>query len=169
MSNAITEAFETDLPLEKWRTSISASAETILVGLSDQELRAFSLKLVDDVSPETEWLEALGSMLVRCPPSRWKDRDELAFCERVRALSAQFNRVLATCFDKNGTLPDTAIRVAVTPRNGEEKDLVINLSPAQAKDAEKLRQSIKNLLPSGSQISLAALSQVLWDILKQSK
>jgi hypothetical protein len=169
MSKAITDAFETDLSLETWRTSISPSAETILVGLSDQELRAFSLKLVDDATPETEWLEALGSMLVRCPPSRWKDRNELAFCERVRALSAQFNRVLATCFDKNGSLPDTAIRVAVTPRNGEEKDLVVNLSPSQARDAEKLRQSIKNLLPSGSQVSLAALSQVLWDILKQSK
>ncbi len=169
MSQAITEAFETDLSLEKWRTSISASAETMLVGLSDLELRAFSLKLVDDGSPETEWLEALGSMLVRCPPSRWKDRDELAFCERVQALSGQFNRVLATCFDKNGALPDTAIRVAVTPRNGEEKDLVVNLSPTQAKDAEKLRQSIRNMLPTGSQVSLAALSQVLWDILKQSK
>lgn len=169
MARAITEAFETDQPLEKWRIAISPSAETILVGLSDQELRAFSLKLVDDASPEAEWLEAFGSMLVRCPPSRWKDRDELAFCERVRALSAQFNRVLATCFDKNGSLPDTAIRVAVTPRNGEEKDLVVNLSPDQAKDAEKLRRSIKNLLPAGNQVSLAALSQVLWDILKQTK
>ena len=169
MSKAITDAFETDLSLEKWRTSFCTSAETVLVGLSDQELRAFSLKLVDDVTPETEWLEALGSMLVRCPPSRWKDRDELAFCERIRVLAGQFNRVLATCFDQNGSLPDTAIRVAVTPRSGQERDIVVNLSPSQAKEADRLGKLIRNLLPNGAQVSLAALSQVLWDILKQNK
>ena len=169
MAKAITEAFETDLPLEEWRASISASAETILMGLSDQDLRAFSLKLVDSETGETEWLEALGSMLVRCPPSRWKDRDEHAFCERVRALSGQFNRVLATCFDRNGDLPDTAIRLAVTQRNGMEKDLILNLTPKQAKETEKLRSDIRKLLPAGNQISLAALSQLMWDLMKEKE
>ncbi len=169
MSAAILDAFDSNASLETWRASTALQAETVLIGLTDPDLRAFCLKLLDDSMPEPEWLEALGSFLTRCPPSRWKDRDELAFCERVRALAGQFQRVLATCFDKDGSLPDSAIRVAVTPRNGEEKDMVLRLTPAQAKEAATLKRAVRDILPATHQISLAALSQVLWDLLKDTK
>jgi len=169
MAKAVTDAFETDASLEKWRAAISTSAETVVVGVTDQDLRAFCLKLVDDVTPEPVWLEALGSLLTRCPPSRWKDRDELAFSERVRTLAGQFTRVLATCFDRNGSLPDSAIRIAVTPRNGEEKDVVVNLTPGQTKEADALRHEIRKVLPKGSKISLSVLSQLMWELLQDKK
>jgi len=165
MATAILEAFGFEESLDDWREAISESAETILVGLGDPDFRAFCLKLIDTGNTEAEWLEALGSLLTSCPPSRWKDRDELVFRERIYALGAQFNRVLATYFDKHGELPDTAIRLAVTPRTGLERNLVFNLSPKQAKDVEKLASMLRANLPSNDQISLAALSRLLWDIL----
>ena len=165
MSVAIVEAFKYPGNLEDFRQSISGSAETVIVGVGDPDFRAFCLKLIDAENAESEWLESLGSLLTRCPPSRWKDRDELVFRERINALSGQFNRVLATCFDRDGSLPDTAIRLAVTPRSGIEKNLVVSLTPEQSRESEELLALISKQLPKNHQISLAALSRLLWDIL----
>lgn len=165
MSEQIRAAFKFTGSLEEFRQSISGSAETILVGLGDPDFRAFCLKLLDAENPEPEWLESLGSLLTRCPPSRWKDRDELVFRERIHALADQFNRVLATCFDRDGSLPETAVRLAVTPRSGIEKNIVLNLSPNESKEAAELLSAIRHHLPQNSQVSLAALSRLLWDIL----
>jgi hypothetical protein len=169
MSDTIRQAFQFEGSLQDFRETTSGSAETVLVGLGDPDFRAFCLKLLDAETPEAEWLEALGSLLTRCPPSRWKDRDELVFRERIHALAAQFNRVLATCFDRDGSLPDTAVRLAVTPRSGAEKNIVVNLNPQQSKEAADLLTAIRKQLPANSQISLAALSRLIWDILPKAE
>ena len=167
MAAGIVESFRHEGTLDQWRQSISGSAETVVVGLGDPELRAFCLKLTDAENSEPEWLESLGSLLTRCPPSRWKDRDEIVFRERIEAFARQFERVLATCFLRDGTLPETAIRVAVTPRNGVEKDLVVSLTPEQSRETEKLLVELRKHLPKNQpNISLAALSRLLWDNLQ---
>ena len=165
MSAAIREAFKFEGSLDDFRQAISGSAETVIVGIGDPDFRAFCLKLMDAENAEPEWLESLGSLLTRCPPSRWKDRDELVFRERIHALAGQFNRVLTTCFDRTGALPDSAIRLAVTPRSGLEKNIVVNLNPQQTQDAERLLAEIRKQLPNNSQITLAALSRLIWEIL----
>lgn len=91
------------------------------------------------------------------------------FRERIIALAGQFNRVLATCFDRDGALPDTAVRLAVTPRSGQEKNIVVNLSPEQTNEAANLLTAIRKQLPSNPQISLAALSRLIWDILPKAE
>jgi hypothetical protein len=170
MAAAILESFRHDGPLDAWRQSIAGSAETVVVGLGDPEFRAFCLKLTDAENPEPDWLEALGSLLTRCPPSRWKDRDEVVFRERIEAFARQFERVLATCFLRDGTLPETAIRVAVTPRNGVEKDLVLSLTPEQVRATDKLLEQLRPILSkSQTNISLAALSRLLWDNLQKEE
>lgn len=170
MAAAILESFRDEGPLDSWRQSIAESAETVVVGLGDPEFRAFCLKLTDAENPEAEWLEALGSLLTRCPPSRWKDRDEVVFCERIETFARQFERVLATCFLRDGSLPETAIRVAITPRSGIEKDLVLSLTPEQVRETDKLLAQLRKHLPKNQpNISLAALSRLLWDSLQKEE
>jgi hypothetical protein len=168
MAAAILHSFRHDGPLQTWRESIAESAETVLVGLGEPELRAFCLKLIDTENPVPDWLEALGSLLVRVPPSRWRDRDEVAFRERIETFARQFERVLATCFLRDGSLPETAIRIAVTPRSGLEKELVVSLTPKQASETEALLAKLRQHLPADpDNISLAALSRLLWDQLQK--
>ncbi len=170
MAATILKSFRYEGTLANWRQAVADSAETVVVGLGDPEFRAFCLKLTDAENPEPEWLEALGSLLTRCPPSRWKDRDEVVFCERVEAFARQFERVLATCFLRDGSLPETAIRVAVTPRNGVEKDLVVSLTPDQLQETDQLAKELRKHLPKNRPaILLAALSKLLWDNLKNDE
>lgn len=165
MAEEILDAFQYEGSLADWRESIADSAETILVGLGEPEFRSFCLKLIDTGNTEADWLESLGSLLTRCPPSRWKDRDETVFKERIHALAEQFGRVLATCFDHEGALPDTAIRLSVTLRSGSEKNIVTSLTPAQSREAEKITNQLRDLLPKNQHVSLTVLAKVIWDLL----
>ncbi len=168
MGKAILEAFgESDLNLQEWRTNITERAETILVGVIDGDLRSFSLKLLDDNTAEPDWLETLGSLLTRCPPSRWKDKDEKIFAERIKILAGQFNRVWATYFGANASAPESAVRIALTRRNGEERNRVVSLSPRQQQIAAEIRQRTLNELENDQEVLIAGLSQALWKLMDE--
>ena len=165
MSGEILSAFDFDGVLEDWRNQVAESAEVILVGLGDPDFRAFCFKLADTNNAEAEWMEALGSLLTRRPPSRWKDRDELVFKERIHTLAGQFNRVLATCFDENGALPGKALRVAVTARSGEEKNVVIDMSSQKMSKLPSQIEKLRKQLPADDTVALAALSKLLSEMI----
>lgn len=170
MSRSVLDAFKEDsCSLADWRAEIAQSAELVVAGVTEPDLRTFCLKLIDEHSPDAEWLEALGSFITRCPPSRWSDRHEPIFREGVAKLAGQFTRVLATCFDKDGTLPDSTIRLAVTPKTGVEQVHVLKLSPQKTRDAQQLREKIRAVLHLDPEISLAALSQLMWELLQDTK
>ena len=167
MARSVLDAFkEGSRSLAKWRAEIAKTAELVVAGVTEPDLRTFCLKLIDEHSPDSDWLEALGSFITRCPPSRWSDRHEPMFREGVAKLAGQFSRVLATCFDKDGTLPDSTIRLAVTPKTGVEQVLVLKLSPQKTRDAQQLRERIRASLHVDPEISLAALSQLMWELLQ---
>ena len=170
MSQLILKAFESsDASLEAWRSRIAPLAETVLVGVADADLRAFCLKLHDGILPEGDWLEALGSMLARRPPTLWNDTQEEVFAERIRALAGQFNRVQATCFDQDGNASDTAVRVSLTRRSGIERERVLNLTPEQNKEADKIKEKLQRSLSTDNSSSLAAVSKILWELLEDSE
>jgi len=170
MAKAVLASFEEEeMSLNEWRISIAEQAETVIMGLSDPDLRAFCMKLIDENSPQTDWLESLGSLICRKPASRWRDRDELVFNDKIKLLAGQFNRVLTTYFDENGKLPDSAVKLAITRRSGEERDLVVKLSSEKLKQAEALREELKMIMNNDRQVSLAALSHVMWDLLEDSQ
>jgi len=160
------EAFEN---LDAWRSSYSPTAENLVVGVTDPELRTYCLKLIDDNMPKSEWLESLGSFLTRCPPSRWKDSNEKQFSSRINELHHKFNRVLATSFDSKGKQTENAIRLAITTRDGNEVDHVVRMNPDKAKQINLIENKIKAALDDDSELTLTALSRILCNILKDKQ
>ena len=167
MTEVIREAFgEAHVKFTAWRHSVAERAETVIVGVTNPELRSFTLKLIDDATEDEVWLESLGSLVTRCPPSRWKDKDELAFAEGVQELVRQFLRVESLHFGDNSLAPEDAVRVALTRRTGEERDEIVHLSPADALKAAALRKELQLRIPSDKKVAAVALSQLLWDLLE---
>jgi hypothetical protein len=152
--------------LSAWRKKIAPRAETVLLAITDPELRTFALKLRDDLTSEGDWLESFGSFLVRRPPTRWRDPDEAMFAQQVTELSQRYLRVEATHFGLDASDSQEAIRVALTRKSGEEAERVISLSPLQAQDATRVRYALQASLPEDKNIALAALSQLLWNLIK---
>lgn len=168
MTESILNGFgEAEPAFEEWRRTVSGRAEGVIVGVTNPELRSFTLKLIDDATPEELWLESLGSLITRCPPSRWKDKDEAAFGEGIKALAKQFLRVESLHFGEDSLAPNDAVRIALTRRTGEERDQVLHLTPAQAKEAVALRKRLLEQMPKDKKLAAATLSQLLWEMLDQ--
>ncbi len=168
MTESILAAFADDgTDFHTWRRQVAERAETVIIGVTNPELRAFALKLIDDVTEEGIWLESLGSLITRCPPSRWRDKDEAAFSEGLLTLVRQFQRVESLHFGDGSIAPENAVRIALTRRTGEEREQVFYLTPSQAKEATTLRKKLQTQMPEDKQLAAATLSQVLWEILDQ--
>lgn len=169
MTEDILRAFgEQGMTITEWRRSVSKRAETVLVGVTNPELRGFALKLMEEAIKEDLWLESMGSLVTRCPPSRWKDKDEDAFGEGIRVLAKQFLRVESLHFGDASLAPEDAVRISLTRRTGEERDRVFHLTPAQAKEAHALTRRLQEQMPKDKKLAAAALSKLLWEMLDQA-
>jgi hypothetical protein len=167
LGQSVLDAFGAQGTLGEWRASIAARAEAVLLAVTDPDLRTFALKLRDHQAAESDWLESLGSFLVRRPPSRWRDHDEGSFVQQVAELSQRYLRLEATHFGLNASGSHEAMRVALTRRTGEEAERVISLSTRQAQEATAVGDSLQLILPPDKNIALAALSQLMWRLLKE--
>ena len=170
MAKSILESSDGEFEnLDAWRSSYSSTAENLVVGITDTDLRTYCLKLVDDNTPESDWLESFGSFLTRRPPSRWKDSDETQFSNRFNELHHKFNRVLATSFDTKGNQTENAIRLAITSRDGEEIDHIVRIDPSKSEKIKNIENKIKDALDDDSDLTLTALSRILCNLLKDKQ
>lgn len=168
MTQSIMAAFADEkMEFSAWRRQISERAESVVMGVTNPELRAFTLKMIDDATEEAAWLEALGSLITRCPPSRWRDKDEIAFGEGLLALVQQFQRVESLHFGGDSIAPENAVRIALTRRTGEERDQVFHLTTAQAKEVATVRKQLQAQVPKDKKLAAAALSQLLWEMMDE--
>jgi len=166
----ITTAFEmpkSGLSFQAFRDNLSERAQNVVVQVSDMELKAFCLRLLDSNLPEPEWLESVGSLVATTPPSRWKDSDETIFTERLSPLVRKFQRVESLSFQSNRSQQTFAtFRVELTTKEGNEKHKVLHLHPGDDKAAGTLANDIAVLIKKhDSRIALEALSRNLWNIL----
>jgi len=166
LAQAVLEAFGAQGGLSDWRAGIFPRAEAVLLAVTDPDLRAFALKLRDRQSTEGDWLESLGSFLVRRPPSRWRDADEQAFVQHLGEFSQRYLRLEAMHFGLNAIKSHEAIRIALTRKTGEEAERVLSLSLEQTEEAADVRESLQPLLPKDDTVALAVLSQLMWQLLK---
>jgi hypothetical protein len=166
----ITTAFEmpkTGISFQAFRDNLSERARNVVVQVSDMELKAFCLRLLDSSLPEPEWLESVGSLVATTPPSRWKDSDETAFTERLAPLVRKFQRVESLSFQSNRNQQSFAtFRVELTTKDGSEKNKVLHLHPGEDRAAADLAHDIAGLLKKHDpRISLEALSRNIWNML----
>lgn len=167
MAQAVLNAFGIkDQPIETWRSSISSRAETVVLGIADADFRAFVLKLTQEEMGIGDWLEALGSMLIRRPPSRWRDQDESAFVAKVAEYAQRYLRVEAARLGPNASAAADAVRIALTRTSGEEADHIVTLSAKQSQEATEAKNVLLRQLPADKSVALAALSQLMWSLMK---
>ena len=151
--------------IEEWRELHAETAESLVVEITDNDLRAFCIKLIDEHTPTPDWFESLGSFLTRCPPSRWRDKHEQEFVNKFRELYGKFNRVHSTHFEKGRKLSEDSIRLAITERSGLEHDRVIRLNRTEAKQVKALTGKVREVLAEHPELTEATLSKILWETL----
>lgn len=150
-----------------FRNALAERSQNMVVQVTDMDLKAFCLRLMDNALPEGEWIESVGSLVAATPPSRWKDSDEAVFAERLVPLVKKFIRIESLCFDSTRKKHARAtFRVDLTHTDGTDRNQVLHLQPEEESTAEQLDKEIASLLKRhDARISLSALSNNIWRLL----
>lgn len=152
--------------LQVMRDTLSERCEALVINIRDIDLKAFCLRLLDNQAPEPDWLESVGSYVANTPPTRWKDEDEAVFDEKLKPLVQKLLRVESLNFAQNGKAASKiAFRVAITARDGSERDKVIHLTTTEEQEAKQLEDAFARLLASNDRVSITAMSRVMWRLL----
>lgn len=168
MREVIASAFERPSGFNQaFRNSLAERAEGLLVGLRDLDLKAFCLRVMDNNMPEPDWLESIGSFVALTPPSRWKDDDEEVFKEKFHAVVQKFLRVESMVFaDAGKQSTGSLFRIAVTARDGQEREQVVHLDENEEREGKVLEKNLSKLLTDNSRVSSYALSRLIWKLLE---
>jgi hypothetical protein len=160
-------AFELPGPFQQFRTSLAGRAEQLVLGVTEPNLRAFCLRLMDDNLSESDWLESLGSSLALKPPARWQDADEDAFAQELGSLATRFHRVESIVFAKGMPSKNGAgIRLTVTQANGTEHEQVVHFSTGEETELRDMQKRFESLLAGDRRLGLAAASRAIWAALE---
>lgn len=148
------------------RDALSQRCEALLINIRDMDLKAFSLRLLDNQLPEPDWLESVASYVSNTPPDRWKDEDEIVFDEKLKPLVQKLLRVESVNFTQVGRPTSKAsFRVALTARDGSERDKVVHLALEEEQQVKDLEQALSGVLRSNERIAITAMSRVMWRLL----
>jgi hypothetical protein len=160
-------AFESPGPFQQLRTSLATRAEQVVLGVTEPNLRAFCLRLVDHNLAESDWLESLGSSLAAKPPAKWQDADEEVFAQELGAIATRFHRVESILFAKGKPSRNGAgIRVAITQANGAEHEQVVHFSTDEETELRDMQKRFELLLAADRRLGLAAASRAIWAALE---
>ncbi len=151
----------------QFRREIGDRAEALIVSVTEPDLKAFCFRLMDSGLPESDWIESVGSFLANTPPTRWKDENEAGFEDRLEELTAKFGRVESTNFEGIGEPHGVSLRVALTQRDGTERDRVVRLTEVEDREAQEIKDAVLHLLPVNQRVSMVALSRIIWNFMEK--
>lgn len=153
-----------DQSAAQYRKKLTARAQQLLIQTTESKLRAFAFRLADDLLPNNDWLESLGSLLALRPPSRWRDEDEDTFDRELSNVAGRFKRSESAAFSvsNNRNKASTGIRIAVTRADGSERQEVIHFDAEEQSKIKILQEQINALISKDKRLGVAAASQALW-------
>jgi len=141
-----------DASAETTRTAIAGQAEALEGEVLDPETKAFLLKLASDgLEDETDWAQAVATVLVKKAPAEWSDDDLRLYRREIHGRFAAFHRLAALHHERRATdgVFD-AYRVTMTHSGGREENRLVSLDPMLRSAAEEtLRQLTQE---AGSQV-----------------
>jgi len=145
----LTEAMRLPSDLTAARTEAAQRAAWLQERVADLRLKAFVLRLADQVLPDREWLESVAAALANKPPRQWNDSDVLRYGNELAELAGRFRRVeeivLEARLQGDNCGPGRLIRLGVTDQDGQEWRDFVRLAP----DEEAEVQAAANVLANG--------------------
>lgn len=147
------------------RAAVKKRSSHLLISTTEPRLRAFLMQLADGNLGDSEWLEAIASLVCSKPPSKWLDRDIEIFEREFSQLASSFLRVESLAFAKHSqkTTSD-AFRVAITNGDGTELERVIFLTSREKLAVDELESQILDLVSGLKVRGEAALAQAFWKV-----
>jgi hypothetical protein len=169
--NLILRAF--NLSSEQGRALMQRRATAVAENCIDPRLRAFAHHLSEGETPDTQWAEAIGTMLVGKVPKTWIDSDRARFEISLSEMVRSFRHIEAIVFERSKRTstsdePARLLRVSVTDEFSAEREAVVTVEKGDrdvlASGILQVRQALSDLgLEEKRDLALAILGTVVQD------
>ena len=134
---------------EASRLALAGQAASLQNEVLNPTVRAFVLTLANNgLDTDTEWMEAIATVVAQKAPAEWTDDDELRFRHELPHHSAAFQRLVALHAQHraHGGGPFNAFRVTITRPDGHEHVGLVDIDQSNRQHAtEALDTVLKKL------------------------
>jgi hypothetical protein len=164
---------------EQGRALVQRRAAAVVEKCVEPRLRAFAHHLSEGETPDTQWAEAIGTMLVGKVPKNWIDTDRARFEISLSEMARSFRHIEAIVFErskrgKDGDDPARLLRVSVTDEFSAEREVVVSVEKrdrdALASGIVRVRETLSDLgLERQRDLALAILGTVAQDYIAEEK
>lgn len=163
-------------PLSTARKNVEHEARMALNVAVDIRLKAYLLRLADNTTDDSTWLESIATLLAGKPPVHWDDEDRARFEVQQAAMSRAFDhfRVLAFEMERAGAAildgDPRLLRVSVTVPNANELERVVQIPSRLQKHAELAKEDVLRVLKEHElmetrEIGVAVLAELVRQLL----
>ena len=136
---------------EDSRQMITKRAAAIESDVLNPDARALVLTLANDgVDTDTDWIQAVATVVLRKAPSEWSDDDLARFRRELPQQMAAFQRLADFHATRpvNGTDPSRSLQVAFTRHDGSEHVRLLELDDRQRRHADEVfERTLRELAP----------------------
>jgi hypothetical protein len=175
--NLVLRAF--NLSSDNGRALVQRRAAAVVENCVEPRLRAFAHHLSEAETPDTQWAEAIGTMLVGKVPKNWIDSDRARFEISLSEMARNFRHIEAIVFEKSkradtGDEPAKLLRVSVTDEFSAEREAVVTVEKRDrdmlASGILQVRQALSDLgVEENRDLVLAILGTVAQDYIPDDK
>jgi hypothetical protein len=166
ISRELSQTFDHTASLADLRLRLAQDADRLLIGVQQPLLRAFCLRLADRALADTEWLEAIGSLLCSKPPAKWSDRDLEQFSRELSQITAAFRHTQTLLFP-HGSADGAAFRISITRHDGSECEQVLQVNADEEPRVFELERQLLSIVKEQPRLGIAAATRVVWQVLKR--
>lgn len=166
--NLVLRAFS--VSSDSGRALLQRRAAAVVENCVDPRLRAFAHHLSEGETPEAQWAEAIGTMLVGKVPKNWIDSDRARFEIALSEMARSFRHMEAIVFERSKRSasddePARLMRLSVTDEFSAEREAVVTVEKRDrdvlASGILQVRQALSDLgLEDKRDLALAVLGSV---------
>jgi hypothetical protein len=175
--NLVLRAF--NVSAEQGRSLMQRRAAVVVEKFVDPRLRAFAHHLSEAETPDTQWAEAIGTMLVGKVPRNWIDSDRARFEISLSEMARSFRHIEAIVFERSKRAasadePARLLRLSITDEFSAEREVVVTVEKrdrdALASGIVQVRQTLSDLgLDEKRDLVIAILGTVAQDYIPEDK
>jgi hypothetical protein len=173
--NLILRAFS--VSSEQGRAVVQRRAGAVVENCIEPRLRAFAHHLSEGETPDTQWAEAIGTMLVGKVPKNWIDTDRARFEISLSEMARSFRHIEAIVFERSkrsaaAEEPARLLRLSVTDEFSAEREAVVTVEKRDrdmlASGILQVRQVLSDLgVEARRDMALAILGSIAQDYLPE--
>lgn len=133
------------------RMALRERAQSVATFAVEPRMVAFVNHLVDAELDDTQWIEAIGTLLVGKPPRSWNDSDRARYEVVLADLSRNFRHIFKIAFElarrEVGSPPPAEIfRIGVTDRYSRELEEVVSVKTEERSTLFEASQRLQTLM-----------------------